>query len=174
MQCCGQCERCCHGTWDSREAGRNLSLKKREVTKDGMEDRLSTGLVRESESLSDQKGGKYEKAEPRTRSSSMEKICESRIKNYDRNVSTDLRDVQSKGNKISEPLKADTDVSKFRRDPNVGAMDHSSYKFGQTTTYHEQVEAKMPHGMVSLHLRAKISRREAKVMVSQLLKLMKA
>ncbi|XP_028073089.1 uncharacterized protein LOC114275271 [Camellia sinensis] len=83
-----------------REAGRNISLKKREVTKDGMEDRLSTGLVKESESLSDQKDGEYEKAEPRTRSSSMEKICESRIKNYHRNVSTDLReDVQSKGSK---------------------------------------------------------------------------
>ncbi|KAL7178133.1 hypothetical protein ACSBR2_031306 [Camellia fascicularis] len=132
-----------------REAGRNISLKKREVTKDGMEDRLSTGLVKESESLSDQKGGKYEKAELRTRSSSMEKICESRLKNYHRNVSADLREaVQSKGNKVSDPLKADTDVSKCRRDHNVGAMDHSSYKVGQTTAYHEQVEAKMPHGMV--------------------------
>ncbi|CAL5416066.1 unnamed protein product [Camellia sinensis] len=112
-----------------REAGRNISLKKREVTKDGMEDRLSTGLVKESESLSDQKDGEYEKAEPRTRSSSMEKICESRIKNYHRNVSTDLRE-------------------DCRRDHNVGAMDHSRYKVGQTTTYHEQVEAKMPRGMV--------------------------
>ncbi|CAL5418485.1 unnamed protein product [Camellia sinensis] len=132
-----------------REAGRNISLKKRELTKDGMEDRLSTGLVKEPESLSDQKDGEYEKAEPRTRSSSMEKICESRIKNYHRNVSTDLReDVQSKGNKVSDPLKVDTEVSKCRRDHNVGAMDHSRYKVGQTTTYHEQVEAKMPRGMV--------------------------
>ncbi|KAI8002833.1 MORC family CW-type zinc finger protein 3 [Camellia lanceoleosa] len=139
-----------------REAGRNISLKKREVTKDGMEDRLSTGLVMESESLSDQKGGKYEKAELRTRSSSMEKICESRLKNYHRNVSADLReDVQSKGNKVSDPLKADTDVSKCRRDHNVGAMDHSSYKVGQTTTYHGQVEAKMPHGMVKFSFEGK-------------------
>ncbi|CAL5349428.1 unnamed protein product [Camellia sinensis] len=172
-----------------REAGRNISLKKREVTKDGMEDRLSTRLVKESESLSDQKDGElsstdtdtghdmdtrtrnfskneghdtlgthgeYEKAEQRTRSSSMEKICESRIKNDHRNVSTDLReDVQSKGNKVSDPLKADTDVSKCRRDHNVGAMDHSRYKVGQTTTYHEQVEAKMPRGMVKSSFESK-------------------
>ncbi|PSR92628.1 MORC family CW-type zinc finger protein, partial [Actinidia chinensis var. chinensis] len=131
-----------------REAERNKSVKKREVIKDGAGDRLSTGLVKEEflESTSDQEGRKFEKAE--ARSSSLDKTCESRLRNSLVDISTDLREVgQRKSNKVSAPFKADTDVFKCKGDPNIVAMDQSGQKVGRTATYHVQNHNGISHGV---------------------------
>ncbi|PSS18209.1 MORC family CW-type zinc finger protein [Actinidia chinensis var. chinensis] len=117
------------------EAERNKSVKKREVIKDGVGGRLSVSLVKEEllESISEQGGCTYEKAE--ARSSSLEKTCESRLTNSLTDISTDLREV---GNKVSAPFKADTDGSNCKRDSNIVVMDHSRPKVNRTVTNHAQ------------------------------------
>ncbi|XP_052189696.1 cysteine-tryptophan domain-containing zinc finger protein 7-like isoform X2 [Diospyros lotus] len=130
------------------EADRNISVKKSQVTKNGMEDRLSTGLGKAEslESISDQEGSKEEKME--ARSSLAEKVCVSRLGNSHRNVSADQGEVgQRISNKVSAPYKAEIHVSKCIKHPDIGTMDHSSQKVGQTSTYLEQDDLKMPHGL---------------------------
>ncbi|KAL6971307.1 hypothetical protein U1Q18_030986 [Sarracenia purpurea var. burkii] len=125
----------------------NESVKKREVIKDGMEVGTSIGLVKKEflGSISDQEGGQYEKVE--ARSSSMEKLCESRKKGSFVDISTDLKeDGQSKCNKVSTSFKANTNVSKCKRDLNIGAMDEPRQKVGHTARHLEEEEIGMPHG----------------------------
>ncbi|KAA8548500.1 hypothetical protein F0562_000233 [Nyssa sinensis] len=63
-------------------------------------------------------------------------------------VSVDLReDGRGKSNKISSPFKVDSDVSKYKRDPNTGAMGHLKHKVGQKSTSLEDDEIKIPHGV---------------------------
>ncbi|KAA8527472.1 hypothetical protein F0562_034813 [Nyssa sinensis] len=132
-----------------REAERRVSVKKREGNKDGIKDRLfHTDFAKESslESISGHDDGEYEKQE--ARSSSVEKIREHRVISSHKDDSVDLREYGwSKDSKISALFKVGSDVSKCKRDPNVGALDYLRQRVGQKATSPEHDEIKTPHGV---------------------------
>ncbi|XP_058209244.1 cysteine-tryptophan domain-containing zinc finger protein 3-like isoform X1 [Rhododendron vialii] len=134
-----------------------------EVDMDGIEDRSPIDLVRNEcfQSISDREGGKYEKA--KARSSSIEKICESRLKSTLMDISTDVtKNDLSRSDKVSAPLKADSDVSMSKRDPNIGAADKSAQKVGQTAANYVEDEIRMPNGVGKASFGGKNKSREKK------------
>ncbi|XAR57106.1 hypothetical protein NMG60_11025132 [Bertholletia excelsa] len=128
----------------AREAERNILIKKRDIIKDRKEDGLSAGLVKEEilESRSGLDGLKHENGEGR--SSMVEKLCESRFRDSRTDVSVDnIEDSDNRGHKVSVTFKPDTDVSKCKRDPNIGAPDQSKQKVSQNAVHSEREELKV-------------------------------
>lgn len=123
-----------------READKDVPLKKRDVSKNWVQDRLIvTSLAKEEfvESIIGRDGAKHEQQGSRSRS--IEKFGEHGVRSSEKVISVDLSgDGRTKGSRVPTLFKAELDVSKSEKDSNSGPVNHLKPKVGLRDAQNEQ------------------------------------
>lgn len=154
----GESLKCAGKTLEAhRESKKDVPLKKRDVNKDWVKERLiCTGLAKEEsvESMYGRDVAKYEQRAPK--SSLVEKIGEHRVRSSEKDISVDpMGGGRTKGNRVPILFKPEHDVSKSEKDSNSAPINRLKQKVGLRGTQNEQDRIELPQGKKKFSLEGK-------------------